>query len=123
MLTPSAEADALERRGAAVEDDRKPWWDGNPQIDAARDEVIAWLESVEDRPPTSEEPDPVVMDIYSGDCRRELIAARDDLDRARARYAEAVRAARVAGWSWGEVGRLLGVTKQSLHRQFRNAVD
>jgi DNA-directed RNA polymerase specialized sigma24 family protein len=63
------------------------------------------------------------MDIYSGDCRRELIAARDDLDRARARYAEAVRAARVAGWSWGEVGRLLGVTKQSLHRQFRNAVD
>jgi DNA-directed RNA polymerase specialized sigma24 family protein len=111
------------KRRAVVENVNKPWWDGHPQLEAARDEALAWLRSAEDRPPLSEEPDPVVMDIYSGACRRELAAALDDLDRARARYAEAVRAAREAGWSWGEIGRLLGVTKQSLHRQFRNVVE
>ena len=37
-------------------------------------------------------------------------------------YAEAVRAARAAGMSWGEIGRVLGVAKQLLHRRFRNDV-
>ena len=55
-----------------MENVNKPWWDGHPQLEAARDEALAWLRSAEDRPPLSEEPDPVVMDIYSGACRREL---------------------------------------------------
>jgi DNA-directed RNA polymerase specialized sigma24 family protein len=49
---------------------------------------------------------------------RELADARDDLDRARLRYAEAIRAGRIAGYSWAEIGCLLGVSKQSLHRRF-----
>jgi DNA-directed RNA polymerase specialized sigma24 family protein len=50
---------------------------------------------------------------------RELAAAREDMARARSRYADAVRAARMRGLSWGEIGRVLGVSKQQLHRRFR----
>jgi hypothetical protein len=82
MIWPSGEG------GAAVEARNKAWWDGNPEIDAARNEAPAWLQSAADRPLLSEEPDPVVMDVYSGACRRELAAAREDHDRPRARYAE-----------------------------------
>jgi AraC-like DNA-binding protein len=63
-------------------------------------------------------PDPVFADVASGACRRELAEARDDLHRARVRYADAVRSARVAGYSWGELSRVLGVSKQALHRRF-----
>ena len=64
----------------------------------------------------------VVCDLLSGASRRELAAARDDLARVRIRYADAVRAARTVGLSWGEIGRVLGVSKQLLHRRFRNDV-
>ena len=100
----------------------KPWWDGAPELDAARNEVLAWLRSAEDMPTLPDEPDPVVIDFFSGASLRELAAARDELSRARVRYAEAVRAARAAGMSWGEIGRVLGVAKQLLHRRFRNDV-
>ena len=70
------------------------------------------------RPPIWNGPDPVFAEVASGLCGRELADARDDLDRARLRYAAAVRAGRVAGYSWAEIGRLLGVSKQSLHRRY-----
>ncbi|MFL6087132.1 MAG: helix-turn-helix domain-containing protein [Mycobacterium sp.] len=38
---------------------------------------------------------------------------------ARTRYRDAVLAARAAGYSWTEIGRLLGVSRQQVHRQFR----
>ena len=104
-------------------DGDKPWWQDNPEIIAACGDAWRWLESARDRPMLSDEPDPVVIDFFSGASIRELVAARNDLDRARSRYAEAVRSARVAGLSWGEIGRLLGVAKQSLHRRFRDTVD
>jgi DNA-directed RNA polymerase specialized sigma24 family protein len=104
-------------------DKPRPWWDGAPELDAARNEVLAWLRSAEDMPTLSDEPDPVVMDFFSGASLRELAAARDDLARARARYAEAVRAARAVGLSWGEIGGVLGITKQALYRRFGNDVD
>jgi DNA-directed RNA polymerase specialized sigma24 family protein len=44
---------------------------------------------------------------------------RDDLATARQRYKDAVFAARTAGYSWTEIGRLLGVSRQQVHRQFR----
>jgi hypothetical protein len=34
-----------------------------------------------------------------------------------------VRAARAVGFSWGEIGRLLGVPRQLVHRRFRDEVD
>jgi len=69
-----------------------------------------------------EDAEPVVQDFFSGAGWRGLAEARDDLSRARIRYAEAVRAARAVGMSWGEIGRVLGVSKQLLHRRFRNNV-
>jgi len=50
---------------------------------------------------------------------RELADARDDLQRARARYEQAVLAGRAAGLSWSEIGKVLGVPKQLLHGRFR----
>ena len=61
----------------------------------------------------------MVADILGGASLRELAYARDDLERARARYEHAVWAGRAAGLSWGEIGRVLNVPKQLLHRRFR----
>ena len=63
-------------------------------------------------------PDPVIAEIVSGSCRRELGEARDGLDDARDRYDAAVLNARTAGFSWSEIGRVLGVSKQQLHRRY-----
>lgn len=104
-------------------DGDKPWWADDPDIAAACDEAWRWLESAQDRPMVSTEPDPVAVDFFSGASIRELAAARDDVERARRRYADAVQSARLAGLSWGEIGRLLGVPKQSLHRRFRDTVE
>jgi len=65
---------------------------------------------------SSDEPDPVVQDFWSGASMRELAEARDDLERAR--YDDAVRKARTVGFSSGEIGRVLGVSKRLLHRCF-----
>ena len=108
----------MTAKGGSVEDRPKPWWEDNPELDEIRrrtlDEILGdGRELIE-----PEGPDPVVAEMYSGARMRELSAARDDLGRARARYADAVRAARDAGLSWGEIGRVLGLSKQALHRQF-----
>ncbi len=67
-------------------------------------------------------PDPVVAEIFTNACRRELALARDNLASARERYETAIREARTAGYSWGEIGRLLGVSKQQIHRQFSRKI-
>jgi hypothetical protein len=48
------------------------------------------IENVAREPIGPELPDPVLADILSGASVRELSAARDDLCRARTRYADAV---------------------------------
>ena len=118
----SSNDDDSEKGGAVVEEAEQPWWAVDPALDAVRDEVFEWLASAEQQPLEDDGPDPVWDDLLSGASGRELAAARDDLGRARVRYAEAVRAARAAGMSWGEIGRVLGVAKQLLHRRFRNDV-
>ena len=70
----------------------------------------------------TDDSDVVHNELIGGSCWRELRAAREDLDRAHVRYANAVRAARAVGFSWGEIGRVLGVPRQLLHRRFRNDV-
>jgi DNA-directed RNA polymerase specialized sigma24 family protein len=87
-------------------------------IAARRREALEEIEQAPSRPPAPTGHDPVFVEVASGASQRELADARDDLHRARLRYADAVRAARVAGYSWGELGRMLGVSKQSLHRRF-----
>ncbi|MGX9789710.1 hypothetical protein [Mycobacterium sp. MMS18-G62] len=98
----------------------EPWWARDPEIAAIRRRVEDEIEGWRRQPPvTTDEPDPVVQDFYGGASLQELAAARDDLEHARARYADAVRSARAVGLSWGEIGRVLGVSKQVLHRRFR----
>ena len=75
------------------------------------------IASAPDRPDYTE-PDPVLADMLSGASARELGEARDDLASAQTRYEEAIRAARNCGLSWGEIGSVLGVPRQLLHRRF-----
>ncbi|WP_197381591.1 hypothetical protein [Mycolicibacterium mengxianglii] len=59
-------------------------------------------------PPGPHAPDLVVTEMFTGECRRELAAARDDLARTRDRYQAAILKARAAGFSWGEIGSRYG---------------
>jgi DNA-directed RNA polymerase specialized sigma24 family protein len=98
----------------------KPWWMDDPELIGIGQRTLEELERAVDEyePNSSDEPDPVVAEIYSGEARRALSAARDDLAAVRQRYEGAVFAARTAGFSWTEIGRILGVSRQQVHRQF-----
>jgi DNA-directed RNA polymerase specialized sigma24 family protein len=97
--------------------DGRPWWMDDPEINALRDRALAEIENADDRP-TTDEPDPVLAEFYSGEISRELSAVRDEAEALRLRYRQAVLAAREAGLSWTEIGRLLGVSRQQVHRKF-----
>jgi hypothetical protein len=100
---------------------RNPWWMDDTELIALRRRALDELERGIDEHESagSDEPDPVVAEIYSGAAGRALSAARDDLAAARMRYQDAVFAARAAGLLWTEIGRLLGLSRQQVHRQFR----
>ena len=49
----------------------------------------------------------------------ELAAVRDARQQLSRREEVAVRRGRQAGLSWAEIGTLLGVTKQTMHRKYR----
>ncbi|WP_239591633.1 hypothetical protein [Mycolicibacterium tusciae] len=95
----------------------KPWWFDHPELEAARRRVLDEIERAPDRPDYTE-PDLVLADMLSGASARELGEARDDLACAQRRYEEAIRSARNCGLSWGEIGSVLGVPRQLLHRRF-----
>ncbi len=103
----------------------EPWWQNNPTIIAMREATEAEVErwgaeiAADDREPYRPGSDPVLADLWEGTARRELREADDDLTRARTRYDAAVLAARTAGMSWGEIGALLGIARQQLHRSYR----
>jgi hypothetical protein len=130
--TPSSDDDGLDRSGAAgagtdgAAEVSEPWWANHPVIAAKRREVEEWLESIEAMEPVPLHDDSleaIHRQISTGECRQELREARRDLDRARVRYADAIRTARAVGYSWGEIGELVGVARQLLHRRFRYEVD
>ncbi len=100
----------------------KPWWDGHPDIEAM---VARSNAEIENRPirPAIDYPDPMLDDIWTGRSIRELRAARDDLARAKVRYDNAVHAARRVSLSWGQIGAVLGVSRQQLHRRYRDTPD
>lgn len=105
------------------------WWANDPAIAAKRGEVQEWLASLESveqdqqQIRRDENFSAIHREVSTGECRRELRDARKELDRARVRYADAIRAARAVGYSWGEIGQLVGVPRQLLHRRYRNEVD
>jgi DNA-directed RNA polymerase specialized sigma24 family protein len=95
----------------------RPWWMDDPAIIALTERALAEIESA-DTLPSTDEPDPVLAEFYSGDVGRELSAIRDESEALRSRYRNAVFAAREAGLSWAQIGRRLGVSRQQLHRKF-----
>jgi DNA-directed RNA polymerase specialized sigma24 family protein len=95
----------------------RPWWMDDPQINALTEQALAEIENA-DQLPNTDEPDPVVAEFHSGAIARELSAIRDESEALRTRYRTAVLAAREAGLSWAEIGRLVGTTRQQLHRKF-----
>lgn len=119
------ETSASHLEADVTEETSRPWWAGDPTLAAKRDEVYRWLEEAEAEPEATPDDTFAAIDreISTGACRRELRRARQDLDRARVRYADAVRAARAVGYSWGEIGHQLGVSRQALHRRFRHEID
>lgn len=117
-MEPNETEGAAESPDAPAKERPEPWWATDPTIAALGQAALEELLQGPPRPPAPMQPDPVLADVLSGASWRGLAAARDDLDRARSRYAEAVRVARAAGQSWSEIGRVLGVSKQSLHRRF-----
>ena len=112
-----------------------PWWVTDPELVEIRRRTAEQFgidldaaqsgDSIEDEggelddPGDPGDPDPFMLELGDGRCRRELAEARDVLEHARKRYDAAVLTARAVGYSWGEIGIVLGVTKQQLHRQFR----
>ena len=100
----------------------KPWWEDNAELKEIQRRALADLLGDEDEPKREPagppQPDPVLAEVLTGARRRELGAARDNLASARKRYADAVLSAREAGLSWGEIGRVLGVSRQQVHRRF-----
>jgi DNA-directed RNA polymerase specialized sigma24 family protein len=50
---------------------------------------------------------------------RELVAIAEDKVELARREEVAVRRARHHGLSWAEIGTLLGVTRQTMHRKYR----
>ncbi len=98
----------------------KLWWETDPELRELTRKALEDLQNggSEFDPATADEPDPVVEEIYSGACVRGLANARDGLASARAEYEDAVAQARRAGLSWGEIGAVLGVSRQQLHRRF-----
>jgi hypothetical protein len=95
-------------------------WSQNPALSELSRHTLEEFElELERRQPAGTDvPDPVVAEIFSGACWRELAAARDNLARARERYDTSILKARTAGFSWGEIGEVLGVSRQQLHRRF-----
>lgn len=70
----------------------------------------AWLDTLD--PATAPAGDPAEL--------RRIGLAKRDIAAAEGELRDAVRAARVAGYSWSAIGRTLGVTKQSAQERFRN---
>jgi hypothetical protein len=100
----------------------EPWFVNDPEIAAA---VRAAVERFTGGPVREPRDDHayVVAEFFDNACWRELGAVREDLIRVRARRDAAVRAARRAGYSWAEIGRVLGVSRQSLHRRYGGAME
>jgi hypothetical protein len=68
-----------------------------------------WLDALD--PATAPAADPRELRRI-GPAKRDASAAEDELR-------DAVRAARLAGYSWSAIGRTLGVSKQAVRERFR----
>lgn len=96
------------------------WWQDDSEIRAITQSVLDEIARASKKPDEEDKPDEILEDVLNGNSVRELGNARDDLARARTKYVDAVRNARRSGFSWGEIARILGVSRQYLHRRFHD---
>jgi hypothetical protein len=54
---------------------------------------------------------------------RAIVAAREDVTRAKEHLAATVAAAHEAGFSWGMIGIMLGVSRQAARQRFASTVE
>lgn len=66
----------------------------------------------------SDEFDPDPATFLDGEPLRRVVAASDELDRARARLEGEVRDAHDAGMSWTVIGAALGISRQAARQRF-----
>ena len=115
---PSSNDDAVQKNNASSENANQPWWATDPAIIAAREEVERWLESAQRGSLPFDDFEAIHNEVGSGSCCRELLAAKKSPTSCPRSVRNAVRAARAVGFSWGEIGRVLGVPRQLVHRRF-----
>lgn len=117
-----------------------PWWDNDPEIAEIRrrtaeefgivlrttepgeaggpDDIDDYDDFDDSHSAEPAEHDPAMAELLDGRSLRRLTEACEAVTDARKGYDDAVLEARTAGYSWGEIGTVLGVSKQQLHRRF-----
>lgn len=78
------------------------------ELERAADEAEAWLDSLDSAAAPAEDP---------ADLRRIGLALRELADKQR-ELDEAVAAARANGRNWGEIGLVLGISRQSARERY-----
>lgn len=62
--------------------------------------------------------DPLAARQQTIDRLRQIRSAQKDIDRARARLARAVTVAHDSGATWGDIGGVLGISRQGARKRF-----
>lgn len=100
-------------------DTPEPWWANDPELkEFQRQSWEAFQRELDAHEPiTPASPSPAAWMDARG-CVRELAYVRDHLAQARTRYDEAILTSRAVGLSWGQIGKVLRVSRQYLHRRY-----
>ncbi len=99
-------------------DQPEPWWANDPELkEFQRRSYEAFQREVEALAPIASTP-PVTFERDAPGCMRALRMAREDVERAKSRYEQAILTAREVGLSWAQIGAALGVSRQFLHRRY-----
>lgn len=83
-------------------------------------ESMAAIRSRESRGASAADDDALLVEFMTGARFRELVSAQQVVHFSIRRRDDAVRAARAAGYSWAQLARVVGVSRQALHRRFRD---
>jgi CRP-like cAMP-binding protein len=98
----------------------QPSWVRRSLIELERD-ILADIEREAKRPDQDAENAAMAAELFTGARLREVAIADRVARLAALRRDSAIRAARAVGYSWAELGRALGVSRQSLRQRYGEA--